>query len=149
MSLRATLSADMKEAMKAKEAGKLTLAVIRMAWATIRNKEIDEKRELTDEEILAVLMKEVKQREDSITEFKAAGREELVSKNEEEIAILKKYLPEQLSDDELKKLVQETIAAVGATSPKDMGKVMGAVIGKTKGRADGKKINSIVKELLK
>lgn len=149
MSLRATLSADMKEAMKAKEAGKLTLAVIRMAWSTIRNKEIDEKRELTDEEVLAVLMKEVKQREDSITEFKAAGREELVSKNEEEIVILKKYLPEQLSDDELKKLVQETIAALGATSPKDMGKVMGAVIGKTKGRADGKKINSIVKELLK
>lgn len=149
MTLRETLSADMKEAMKAKEEGKLRLAVIRMAWSTIRNKEIDEKRDLTDEEILAVLMKEVKQREDSITEFKAAGREELVGKNEEEIAILKKYLPEQLSDDELKKLVQEAITATGAASVKDMGKVMGMVMGKAKGRADGKRINSTVRELLK
>ena len=149
MTLRETLSADMKEAMKAREAGKLRLAVIRMAWSSIRNKEIDEKKELSDEEIMAVLMKEVKQREDSIAEFKTAGRDELVAKNEEEIAILKKYLPEQLSDDDLKKIVQETIAAVHAAGPKDMGKVMGAVIGKTKGRADGKKINGIVRELLK
>ncbi len=149
MSLRDTLAADMKEAMKAKEEGKLRLAVIRMAWSGIRNKEIDEKRELTDEEILALLMKEVKQREDSIEEFKAAGREELVSKNEEEILILKKYLPAQLSDDELKKIVQDTITAVGAASIKDMGKVMGGVMGKAKGRADGKRINSMVKELLK
>ena len=149
MSLRETLSADMKEAMKAKEAGKLRLAVIRMAWSSIRNKEIDEKRDLTDEEILAVLMKEVKQREDSIEEFKAAGREELVGKNEEEIAILKKYLPEQLSDEELKSLVQEAITATGAATVKDMGKVMGVVLGKAKGRADGKRINATVRELLK
>lgn len=149
MTLRETLSADMKEAMKAREAGKLRLAVIRMAWSSIRNKEIDEKKELSDEEIMAVLMKEVKQREDSIAEFKTAGRDELVAKNEEEIAILKKYLPEQLSDDDLKKIIAETITAVHAAGPKDMGKVMGTVIGKTKGRADGKKINSIVRELLK
>lgn len=149
MSLRETLSADMKEAMKAKEAGKLTLAVLRMAWANIRNKEIDEKRELSDEEVLAVLMKEVKQREDSIEEFKAAGRGELVSKNEEEISILKKYLPAQLSDEELKKIVEEAISLTHAQGPKDMGKVMGMVIGKTKGRADGKRINVLVKELLK
>jgi len=149
MSLRATLSTDMKQAMKDKEAGKLRLAVIRMVWASIRNKEIDEKKELTDEEVMAVLMKEVKQREDSIEEFKKANRAELVAKNNEEIAILKKYLPEQLGEEELRKIVTETIAAVGAKTPKDMGKVMGPVMAKTKGRADGKKINAIVRELLK
>lgn len=149
MSLREALSADMKQAMKDRENGKLRLAVIRMAWSSIRNKEIDSKKELTDEEIMAVLMKEVKQREDSIEEFKKADRAELVTKNNEEIAILKKYLPEQLSDDELRQIVAEVIATVGAKTPKDMGKVMGPVMAKTKGRADGKKINTIVRELLK
>ncbi|MCI2109455.1 MAG: GatB/YqeY domain-containing protein [Acidaminococcaceae bacterium] len=149
MSLRATLSADMKQAMKDREAGKQRLAVIRMAWAAIRNKEIDAKKELDDNEVCALLMKEVKQREDSITEFKKADRTDLVEANEQEIAILRKYLPEQLSDEDLKAMVQETIAATGAKTMKDMGKVMGAVMAKAKGRAEGGKISAFVRELLK
>ena len=88
-------------------------------------------------------------RQDSLVEFQKAGREELVAQAKEEIAVLNGYLPEALSDEELKAIVVEVIAAVGATSPKDMGKVMPAVMGKTKGRADGKRINAIVRELLK
>lgn len=149
MSLRATLSADMKQAMKEREAGKQRLSVIRMVWAAIRNKEIDTKKELDDNEVCGLLMKEVKQREDSITEFKKANRTDLVEANEQEIAILKKYLPEQLSDEDLKVIVQETIATTGAKTMKDMGKVMGAVMAKAKGRAEGGKISAFVRELLK
>lgn len=149
MSIKDQLTADMKQAMKDREAGKLRLSVIRMVRANIKNVEINDKKELTDDEVLAVLMKEVKMRQDSVEEFQKAGRDELVAQAKEEIAILKKYLPEALSDDELKAIVAEVIAAVGATSPKDMGKVMSAVIAKTKGRADGKRINVMVRELLK
>ena len=149
MSIKDQLTADMKQAMKDREAGKLRLSVIRMVRANIKNVEINDKKELTDDEVLAVLMKEVKMRQDSVEEFQKAGRDELVAQAKEEIAILKKYLPEALSDDELKAIVAEVIAAVGATSPKDMGKVMPAVMAKTKGRADGKRINVMVRELLK
>lgn len=149
MSIKDQLTADMKQAMKDREAGKLRLSVIRMVRANIKNVEINDKKELTDDEVLAVLMKEVKMRQDSVEEFQKAGRDELVAQAKEEIAILKKYLPEALSDDELKAIVAEVIVAVGATSPKDMGKVMSAVMAKTKGRADGKRINVMVRELLK
>lgn len=149
MSIKDQLTADMKQAMKDREAGKLRLSVIRMVRANVKNVEINDKKELTDDEVLAVLMKEVKMRQDSVEEFQKAGRDELVAQAKEEIAILKKYLPEALSDDELKAIVAEVIAAVGATSPKDMGKVMPAVMAKTKGRADGKRINVMVRELLK
>lgn len=149
MSLRETLSADMKQAMKDREAGKQRLAVIRMVWAAIRNKEIDAKKELDDNEVCALLMKEVKQREDSIAEFKKADRTDLVEENEQEMAILKKYLPEQLSDEDLKAMIQGIIAATGAKTMKDMGKVIGAVRAKANGRAEGGKISALVKELLK
>ncbi|MGE4588210.1 MAG: GatB/YqeY domain-containing protein [Acidaminococcaceae bacterium] len=149
MSIKDLLTEDMKQAMKDKESGKLRLSVIRMARANIKNIEIDEKRELNDDEVLAVLMKEVKMRQDSLEEFTKAGREELVEQAKQEIAILRKYLPEQLSDEELKALVEEAIAETGAAGPKDMGKVMAAVMPKTKGRADGKRINVMVRELLK
>ena len=119
MSIKDQLTADMKQAMKDREAGKLRLNVIRMVRANIKNVEINDKRELTDDEVLAVLMKEVKMRQDSLEEFQKAGRDELVAQAKEEIAILKKYLPEALGDDELKAIVAEVIAAVGATSPKD------------------------------
>ncbi|NLH44772.1 MAG: GatB/YqeY domain-containing protein, partial [Acholeplasmataceae bacterium] len=104
MSIKDLLTEDMKQAMKDKESGKLRLSVIRMARANIKNIEIDEKRELNDDEVLAVLMKEVKMRQDSLEEFTKAGREELVEQAKQEIAILRKYLPEQLSDEELKAL---------------------------------------------
>ena len=149
MSIKDLLTEDMKQAMKDKESGKLRLSVIRMARANIKNIEIDEKRELNDDEVLAVLMKEVKMRQDSLEEFTKAGREELVEQAKQEIAILRKYLPEQLSDEELKALVEEAVAETGAAGPKDMGNVMAALMPKTRGRADGKRINTMVRELLK
>lgn len=148
MSIKDLLTEDMKQAMKDKESGKLRLSVIRMAKASIKNLEIDQKRDLTDEEVVTVLMKEVKMRQDSLEEFAKAGRTELVEQAEQEIAVLKKYLPEQLSDEELRELVKASIAETGAATAKDMGKVMAAVIPKTKGRADGKRINAMVRELL-
>ena len=149
MSIKDLLTEDMKQAMKDKESGKLRLSVIRMARANIKNIEIDEKRELNDDEVLAVLMKEVKMRQDSLEEFTKAGREEPAEQAKQEIAILRKYLPEQLSDEELKALVEEAVAETGAAGPKDMGKVMAALMPKTRGRADGKRINTMVRELLK
>ncbi|MDD4084140.1 MAG: GatB/YqeY domain-containing protein [Acholeplasmataceae bacterium] len=148
MSIKDLLTEDMKQAMKDKESGKLRLSVIRMAKASIKNLEIDQKRDLTDEEVVTVLMKEVKMRQDSLEEFAKAGRTELVEQAEQEIAVLKKYLPEQLSNEELRELVKASIAETGAAAAKDMGKVMAAVIPKTKGRADGKRINAMVRELL-
>ena len=148
MSIKDQLTADMKQAMKDREAGKLRLSVIRMVRANIKNVEINDKKELTDDEVLAVLMKEVKMRQDSVEEFQKAGRDELVAQAKEEIAILKKYLPEALGDDELKAIVAEVIAAVGATSPKDMGKVMGVASKKLAGLAEGRAISAKVKELL-
>ena len=149
MSIKDLLTEDMKQAMKDKESGKLRLSVIRMARANIKNIEIDEKRELNDDEVLAVLVKEVKMRQDSLEEFAKAGREELVEQAKQEIAILRKYLPEQLSDEELRALVEEAVAETGAAGPKDMGKVMAALMPKARGRADGKRINTMVRELLK
>ena len=153
MSLRELLQTDMKTAMKERESGKERLSVLRMVWAAVRNKEIDEKTELTDDAVMAVLMKEVKQREDTIKEIKDANRPDLVAKNEEEIEILKKYLPEPLSDEELKKVIQDVIATTGAKSMKDMGKVMGKVMGRvlaqTQGRAAGSRVSALVKDLLK
>lgn len=148
MSLREILQTDMKHAMKDRENGKLQLTVLRMVWVAIRNKEIDEKTELKDDAVMAVIMKEIKQREDTIQEIKDANRPEMVEKNEQEIAILKKYLPQQLSDDELKEIVQAAIAKTGAKSMKDMGKVMGTVMAQTQGRASGQRVNAIVKALL-
>jgi uncharacterized protein YqeY len=148
VALRELLQTDMKAAMKEREAGKLKLAVLRMVWAAIRNKEIDEKTTLNDDAVIAVLMKEVKQREDTIAEIKDANRPDLVEKNQQEIEILKNYLPKPLSDDELEAIVKDVIAAVGAKSMKDMGKVMGRVMAQTHGRASGQKINALVKGFL-
>ena len=149
MSIKDQLTADMKQAMKDREAGKLRLAVIRMARNDIRNAEINGKKDLNDNEVIAILRKGVKMREDSIVEFAKGGRQDLVDQNKEEIAILEKYLPAAMSEDELKKIVQEAIASVGATGPKDMGKVMKVAMTKVAGRADGKQINTVVRELLK
>lgn len=146
MSLRDILQTDMKQAMKDRD--KLRLAVLRMAWAAIRNKEIDEKTELKDDQVLAVLSKEVKQREDTISEIQDANRPDLVEKNQQEIDVLKHYLPQQLSDEELKQVVEDAIAKSSAKSMKDMGKVMGMVIAQTRGKAEGKRVSTMVKSLL-
>lgn len=148
MSLKMRLTDDMKQAMKAKEEGKLRLSVIRMVRANIKNVEIDRKQELTDAEVLDVLAKEVKMRRDATEEFKKANRPDLVEGLEQELAILMDYLPEQLDEAAVRTLVESAVAETQAASPKDMGKVMAVLMPKVKGRADGKLINSIVRELL-
>ncbi|SDF74628.1 GatB/YqeY domain-containing protein [Sporolituus thermophilus] len=148
MSIKDRLTEDMKQAMKDKEAGKLRLSVIRMVRASIKNAEIDQKKELGDEEVLEVISREVKMRRDSIAEFQKGNRPDLVENLEQEIAILMQYLPPQLSEAEIRDLVMEAIAQTQAASAKDMGKVMAVLMPKVKGRADGKTVNAIVRELL-
>lgn len=148
MSLKDRLTEDMKQAMKEKEAGKLRLSVIRMVRASIKNVEIDRKKELSEEEVLDVLAKEVKMRRDALEEFKKGNRPDLVEGLEQEIAVLMQYLPEQLSEAEVRVLAAEAVSKAGAAGPKDMGKVMAVLMPKVKGRADGKLVNTVVKELL-
>lgn len=148
MSIKDRLTEDMKAAMKEKESGKLKLSVIRMARSAIKNIEIDKKKELSDDETIVVIAREVKQRRDSIEEFSKAGRQDIVDTLQQEIAILMPYLPEQLTEEEIRSLVKEVIAEVQPQGPRDMGKVMGKLMPKVKGKADGKLVNQIVKELL-
>ena len=148
MALRDRLTEDMKQAMKDKEAGKLKLSVIRMVRSAAKNVEIDRRKELDDNELLEVVAKEVKMRRDSLDEFRKADRPELLATLEQEIAILMEYLPEQMSEAEVRTLVIQAVADAQAASVKDMGKVMALLMPKVKGRADGKLVNSIVKELL-
>ncbi|MDQ8685389.1 GatB/YqeY domain-containing protein [Enterococcus sp. FR211] len=146
MSLLSRLNDDMKTAMKAKD--KESLQVIRMIKSSIQNELIKEGHDLTEEEELTVLSREMKQRRDSLHEFEEAGRDDLAEKVKSEIVIVEKYMPEQLSDEEIRQLVQEAITQTGASSMKEFGKVMGAIMPKVKGKADGNQVNAIVKELL-
>lgn len=146
MSLKEQLTTDMKEAMKNHE--KDRLAVIRMVRGAIRQQEIDGQKELGDEDVIAVLSKEVKMRKDSMEEFKKGGREDLVAKTQAEIDVLMPYLPAQLSEEEVRELVKAAVEQTGAATPKDMGKVMGVLMPKVKGRADGKMVNNIVRSFL-
>ena len=148
MSLKDKLTEDMKQAMKDKEAGKLRLSVIRMVRAAIKNVEIDTKAELAEEDVIAIVAKEVKMRRDSMEEFKKGQRDDLVAQLEQEIEVLLPYLPQQLPEAEVREIVTEAVAIAGATSSKDMGKVMAVLMPKVKGRADGKLVNNIVRELL-
>lgn len=148
MSLKDKLTEDMKQAMKDKEAGKLRLSVIRMVRAAIKNVEIDTKAELAEEDVIAIVAKEVKMRRDSMEEFKKGQRDDLVAQLEQEIEVLLPYLPQQLTEAEVREIVTEALAIAGATSSKDMGKVMAVLMPKVKGRADGKLVNNIVRELL-
>ena len=119
-----------------------------MLKAAVANEKINAGHDLSPEEEIAVLSRELKQRKDSLEEFKNAGREDSVKQLEKEIEVVQSYLPKQLSEDEVKDIVQETINEVGATSKADFGKVMGAVMPKLKGKADGKLVNETVKSLL-
>jgi len=139
----------MKQAMKDKEAGKLRLSVIRMVRASIKNAEIERKKELSDAEVLDVIAKEVKMRRDALEEYKKADRPDLIENLEKEIAILMQYLPEQLSETEIRGLVAAAVAQTQAASIKDIGKVMAVLMPQIKGRADGKIVNAIVREMLK
>ena len=146
MSLSERLNEDMKQAMKSQD--KFKLSVIRMVRSTIKNFEIDLKRPLDDNEVLDVLTREIKQRKDSLQEFAKAGRDDLADNLKAELVILAEYMPQQLSEEEVKAIVQQTIQQIGASSKADMGKVMTALMPKVKGRADGKLINQLVQQLL-
>ena len=140
------LQADMKQAMKNKD--KFRLSVIRMIRSEIQNLEISKSGSVSEDDVIEVLSREKKKRSESLEEYKQAGRDDIVEDLKSEISILEEYLPAQLSDDELKAIIQDAIHKVGATSPKDMGKVMQEVMPQVKGRADGKQVNRFVSELL-
>ncbi len=146
MNLKEQIKSDVKNAMRAKEIVKRD--TLRNIQASIKQIEVDERREITDTDIENIMMKYLKQREDAKIQFADAGREDLVEKEEAEIAIIQAYLPEPMDDAELESVLKEVIASVGAQSMKDMGKVMGAAKNAIGSRADGGRINVIVKKLL-
>lgn len=146
MNLSERLNEDMKQAMKSQD--KFKLSTIRLIRATIKNLEIDLKRTLNDNEVLDILSREIKQRKDALQEFEKAGREDLADKSRAEAEIIAEYLPQQLTEEEIKVIVQQTIQETGASSKADMGKIMSALMPKVKGRADGKLVNQAVQELL-
>ncbi|HJN62235.1 MAG TPA: GatB/YqeY domain-containing protein [Candidatus Parcubacteria bacterium] len=164
MSLKEEIQEDIKEAVRGKE--ELRSLVLRMVSAAIINKEKEKrykvskeepnlkeeelvkKSQLTDEELILLISFEVKKRKDSVFEFEKGKRKDLADKEKKEIEILKKYLPEQISEEEIKKLTKEAIEKVGAESLKDMGKVMAELMPKVKGKADGGLVSKVVKELL-
>jgi uncharacterized protein YqeY len=144
--LKRKLTDDLKQALKSGD--KLKCSVIRLIMASIKNAEIAKQAELEEADILGVIAKEVKQRKESIEAFKQGDRQDLVAKEEAEMAILQDYLPEQMSRDEIITAARKVIDEVGAQGPRDKGKVMGKLIPQLKGRADGKEINEVVTELL-
>jgi len=146
MDLSQRLNEDMKQAMKSQD--KFKLSTIRMVRSAIKNVEIDERRTLNDDEVLEILGREIKQRKDALHEFEKAGRGDLADGVRAEIDILTPYLPAQLSEEEIKVIVQETIQETGASSKAEMGKVMAALMPKVKGKADGKLVNQAVQQFL-
>lgn len=148
MSLQERLYEDMKKALKDREAGKLRLSVIRLARSALKNRAIEMGRELTDQDVVEVLAREVKQRREAIEEYKRVGRQDVATELEAEIAILQEYLPRQLSREEIAAEAGEVISSMGAKGPKDLGRVMGALMPRMKGRADGKVVQEVVRMLL-
>ena len=146
MSLKEQLFADLKTAMKEKDT--LKKDTVQLIRSGILQYEKDNKVELDDEGVLDIISKQLKSRRDSLPDYVKSGREDLIEKLNKEIEILLGYLPEQLSEDEIQKIVEEAIAATGAASVKEMGKVMGIVNPKLKGRADMKVVGALVKKLL-
>ncbi len=154
MSLKEKIQQDLKESLKAKE--ELRSSVLRLLLASMLNKEKgnryrsgkEEDAKLTEDEILEVVASEVKKRREAAAEYEKGGRPELADKEKKELEILQKYLPEQMSEEEIRKLVLEAAKKAGASGPKDMGKVMAELMPKVKGRADGALVSKIVKEEL-
>lgn len=146
MNLNEQIKSDIKDAMRAKDTVKRD--TLRNIQAAIKQIEVDERREVSDTDVEAILMKYTKQREDAKAQFSDAGRDDLVVKEDAEIAIVKTYLPEPMDDAELESAIKELIASVGAQSMKDMGKVMGGAKSAIGNRADGGRINQMVKKLL-
>jgi uncharacterized protein len=146
MTLRERINDDMKTAMKARDSEKL--GAIRLLQAALKQKEVDERIEITDDVVLGVIEKMLKQRKDSIEQYTAGNRMDLVAKEQFEVGVLQVYMPAQLSDADLAKILDEVVAETGATSAKDMGKVMSALRPKVAGRADMGKLSGVVKARL-
>ena len=146
MSLKARIQDDVKSAMRSRD--RESLAALRLITAAIKQKEVDERIELNDEQVLAVLDKMVKQRRESLEQFEKAGREDLAEKERFELGLIQDYLPEPLAEDELAALIQSTIDGLGASSIRDMGQVMSALRGQVQGRADMKAVSQAVKQQL-
>jgi uncharacterized protein YqeY len=146
MSLKQQITEDMKAAMRAKETARL--GAIRLLLAAMKQREVDERIELTDADIVAIIEKMLKQRRDSISQYKAAKRQDLVDVEEFEVTVLQGYMPQQLSEAEIASAIAEAIAATGAAGPQDMGKVMGVVKSKLAGRADMGKVSGLIKAQL-
>ncbi len=146
MSLKEKLNEDLKQAMRDKEVVKRDS--IRAINTMIKQVEVDERRVLDDAEVIKLIQRGIKQREEAITQYRAASRDDLVQKEQEQVDVFMLYLPKQLSNEELENGMKEIISEVGATSLKDMGKVMGVASKKFAGVADGKRINEMVKKLL-
>lgn len=146
MSIQERLDADVKQAMR--DGNDLVKSTLRMVLAEIKNKRIEVQKDLTEDDVEAVLMRCVKSRQDSEQQYRAANRPELADKEAAEIEVILKYLPEQLNEDEARSVVQKIIAEVGATSKKDMGAVMKALMASYKGKIDGRLVQRLVGELL-
>jgi uncharacterized protein len=140
------ISEDLRAAMKARD--QLRLAALRMLSTSLRNREVEVGRELSEEEFLEVVAREVKRRKEAVEAYTDAGRQELAEREREEQRTLEEYLPEALPEDEVRALIEEAVAATGASGPGDMGKVMGFVMAKVKGRVDGAAVNALVRERL-
>ncbi|MFH2013923.1 MAG: GatB/YqeY domain-containing protein [Patescibacteria group bacterium] len=147
MMLKENITQDIKKAMQEKNA--LLLSVLRGVIAVVKNREIEKKKELDEDEIIQVISSEAKKRKDSIEQFEKGGRQDLVEKEKQELEILQKYLPEQMSEDDIKKEVELAIKESGAVNPSDTGKVMSILMPKLKGKAEGSLVSKIVGELLK
>ena len=146
MSVKERLQQDMKDAMRGGD--KRRLGVIRLVLAAIKQREVDERTELDDDQVLAVLDKMAKQRRESIDQYGKAGRDDLVEQEQFELDVLKTYLPEQLTEAEIQSLIDEALAATGAGSMKDMGKVMGVLKPRLAGRADMGAVSALIKARL-
>lgn len=152
MSLKERLDEDLKSAMRGQRTDpeqRIRVSTIRFLNAEIKNAEILKKEELTDEEIQDIIQRQIKRRKDSIEQYKKGGREDLAEKEAKEEKILASYLPEQLSDEEIRELAKKAIEETGAMSPKEMGKVMSKLMPEVRGKADGKGVSRIASELLK
>ncbi|MCD6259543.1 MAG: GatB/YqeY domain-containing protein [Helicobacteraceae bacterium] len=146
MNLKETINQDLKDAMKAKDNKKRD--ALRLLTSAFKQIEVDERKELSDEDVIKIIQTQVKRRDDAAAQYEQAGREDLMQIEKEEIAYYMPYLPKQLSDEELKEALEKIIQTTGATTLKDMGKVMGLASKELSGKADGKRINECVKVLL-
>lgn len=146
MDIQTQLKNDMMSAMKAKDTARLN--TIRSLRAALQSKKLELNKELTEEDVMAVIVKAAKQRKDSIASYKEGGRDDLVAEEEKELQIIGTYMPKQLSEADIEKIVDDVIAATGASSMNDMGKVMGGIMPKVKGKADGNLVQTVVKRKL-